>query len=68
MILVDANVFMYAAGTPHPNKQPSAAFLERLAAEDLPAAIDAEVLQEILHRYRSMGRWDDGKRVFELVR
>ncbi len=68
MILIDANVFMYAAGSPHANKRPSAAFLERVAAEDLPAAVDAEVLQEILHRYRAIRRWKVGVRVFDLAR
>lgn len=32
------------------------------------AAIDAEVLQEILHRYRAIGRWEDGRRVYDLTR
>lgn len=68
MILLDANLFMYAAGTPHPLKVPSAAWLERVAAGEIDAAMDAEVLQEILHRYRSIRRWEDGRRVFDLAR
>ena len=68
MILVDANVLMYAAGASHPNKQHSVAFLETVADGDLDATTDAEVLQEILHRYRAIGRWADGRRVFDLAR
>ena len=68
MILVDANIIMYAAGAPHPHKRPSVALLERIAGGEVEAAIDAEVLQEILHRYRAIGRWEDGRRVYDLTR
>ena len=68
MILVDSNVLMYAAGAEHPCKALSAALLERVAAGEVEAAIDAEVLQEILHRYRAIGRWKDGRRVYDLAR
>ena len=68
MILIDANIFMYAAGAEHPYKQPSLAFLRRVARGEVEAMIDAEVLQEILHRYRAMGRWDEGGGVFDLAR
>lgn len=59
---------MYAAGAPYPHKAPSVAWLRRVASGDLEAAIDAEVLQEILHRYRSIDRWPDGRRVYDLAR
>jgi hypothetical protein len=68
LILIDANVFMYAGGSDHPHKQPSLALLRRVARGELEAAVDAEVLQEILHRYRAIGRWEDGCRVFDLAR
>jgi predicted nucleic acid-binding protein len=68
LILVDANVFMYAAGVEHPHKVPSATFLLRVARGELDAAVDTEVLQEILHRYRAMGRWEDGRRVYDSAR
>jgi uncharacterized protein len=67
VILVDANVIMYAVGAAHPNKQPSVAFLERVADGGFDATLDAEVLQEILHRYRAIDRWTDGRRVFDLA-
>lgn len=68
MILVDANIIMYAAGAEHPHKRPSVALLERIADGELEATIDAEVLQEILHRYRAIGRWEDGRQVYDLTR
>lgn len=68
MILLDANIIMYAAGAPHPHKAPSVALLERVARGDVEAALDAEVLQEILHRYRALRRWNDGRRVDDLAR
>ncbi len=68
MILVDTNVIMYAAGAAHPHKAPSVRLLERVATGEVQATIDAEVLQEILHRYRAIGRWEDGKQVYDLTR
>ncbi|HVT15467.1 MAG TPA: type II toxin-antitoxin system VapC family toxin [Thermoanaerobaculia bacterium] len=68
MILVDANIFMYAAGVDHPHKAPSARFLLRVAQGEVDAAVDTETLQEILHRYRAMGRWADGRRVYDSAR
>jgi uncharacterized protein len=68
VILVDTNVIMYAAGAEHPHKRPSVALLERIARGEIEATIDAEALQEILHRYRAIGRWEDGRRVFDLAR
>lgn len=68
MLLVDANIIMYAAGAAHPNKRPSTRWLERVARGEVDAAVDAETLQEILHRYRAIGRWADGRRVYDLTR
>jgi predicted nucleic acid-binding protein len=68
MILLDTNILMYAAGAPHAHKAPSARMLERIARGEVEAAIDAETLQEILHRYRAIGRWKDGRLVYDLAR
>ena len=68
MILLDSNILMYAAGAAHPHKADSLALLERVARGEVEAAVDAEVLQEILHRYRALGRWQDGRRVYDLTR
>lgn len=68
MILIDTNVFMYASGAAHPNKDPSVTLLDRVAKGEIHGVIDAETLQEILHRYRAIGRWEMGRRVFDLAR
>jgi len=68
VILVDSNVLMYAAGSEHPHKAPSVRFLEAVAKGDVDAVIDAEALQEVLHRYRALGRWREGRVAYDLVR
>lgn len=56
MILIDANVFMYAAGRESPQRTPCQAYLRRLVEPGSPAVCtDAEVLQEVLHRYKAVG-------------
>jgi predicted nucleic acid-binding protein len=68
MLLIDASIAMYAAGAAHAYKAPSAAVLALAAAGGVHAVVDAEMLQEILHRYRAIGRASDGERVYALVR
>jgi predicted nucleic acid-binding protein len=68
VILVDANILMYAAGAPHPHKAPSARWLEAVARGEVDATVNVETLQELLHRYRAIGRWSDGRRVYDLAR
>jgi predicted nucleic acid-binding protein len=68
VILIDANIFMYAAGAEHPHKEPSRRFLEQVARGEVDAALDAEVLQEILHWYRAIKRWSEGRSVYDLAR
>jgi predicted nucleic acid-binding protein len=68
MILVDTNVLMYANGAEHPNKHLALHFLQQVAAGDVEATVDAQVLQEIIHRYRALRRWREGRRVYELAR
>jgi predicted nucleic acid-binding protein len=63
--LVDSNIFMYAAGREHPHKKPATTFLEKVAEGSVEAMIDAEILQEILHRYRALGHWEDGRQVYD---
>ena len=59
---IDANVPIYAAGREHPYKSPCADIL-RMVAENPQAFItDAEVLQELVHRYLAQGRWAPGPR------
>jgi uncharacterized protein len=68
VILLDANIFMYAAGATHLHKLPSARMLERVARGEVAATINAETLQEILHRYRAINRWSQGRQVYDLAR
>lgn len=58
MIFVDSNVPMYLVGAPHPHKADSQRLLERCVTEQERLVTDAEVLQEILHRYVAIGRRD----------
>ena len=54
MILVDSNIPMYLVGAPHPHKADAQRLLERCIAERERLVTDAEVLQEILHRYTAI--------------
>lgn len=56
MIFVDSNVPMYLVGAAHPHKLDAQRALERCLAERERLVTDAEVLQEILHRYVAIGR------------
>jgi predicted nucleic acid-binding protein len=56
VILVDSNVPMYLVGADHPHKIDAQRLLERLVSERQRLVTDAEVLQEILHRYRAIDR------------
>lgn len=47
---------MYLVGAPHPNKTATQILLERLIARGERLVTDAEVLQEILHRYTVIHR------------
>lgn len=68
MILIDTNVFMYAAGKESPQRLPCQRFLERIVGGEGPAACtDTEVLQEILHRYRALKIPEVGFQLFDAV-
>ena len=56
MIFIDSNVPMYLVGAPHPHKEDSERLLERCIAEEQRLVTDAEVFQEILHRYTAIRR------------
>ena len=58
MILVDSNVPMYLVGADHPNKDAARRLLERAITDGELLVTDAEVLQEILHRYVAIDRRD----------
>lgn len=56
MILIDSNVPMYLVGAPHPHKEDARRLLERHIAAGDRLVTDAEVYQEILHRYVAIRR------------
>ena len=58
MILIDANIPMYLVGAAHPNKDRAQALVERAILDQETLVSDAEVVQEILHRYVALGRRD----------
>jgi predicted nucleic acid-binding protein len=68
VILIDANILMYAAGKDHPAKEPSARLVRQVARGGVDVCLDAEVLQEIPHRYWGIKRPADGKRVYDSAR
>ena len=67
MILIDSNVPMYLVGAPHPHKTDSQRALERLISARERLVTDAEVLQEILHRYAAINRRDAIQPAFDAL-
>ena len=67
MILVDSNVPMYLVGADHPNKPQSRDLLAKALREGRRLVTDAEVFQEILHRYASLGRHDAIRPTFDVL-
>ena len=68
MILVDSNIPMYLVGAPHPHKTDAQRLLEKLVSERRRLVTDAEVLQEILHRYVAINRRDAIQPAFDALR
>ena len=56
MTFVDSNIPMYLIGAAHPNKTEAQILVEGLIAKGERLVTDAEVLQEILHRYSAINR------------
>jgi hypothetical protein len=67
VILIDSNVPMYLIGAAHPNKDAARRLLEEAVAANESMCTDAEVLQEILHRYVAVGRHDAIDPAFEVL-
>lgn len=67
MIFVDSNIPMYLVGAPHPHKTDSQRLLERAIADGERLVCDAEVLQEILHRYVAINRRDAIQPAFDVL-
>ncbi len=67
MIFVDSNIPMYLVGAPHPHKTDARRWLEELVSGQERLVTDAEVLQEILHRYVSIARPDAIQPAFDAL-
>lgn len=67
MIFVDSNIPMYLVGSAHPNKVDAQRLLERIIADRERLVTDAEVLQEILHRYVAVDRKDAIQPAFDAI-
>jgi hypothetical protein len=58
VIFVYSNIPMYLVGSQHPHKADAMRWLDELVSGRERLVTDAEVLQEILHRYVSIARPD----------
>jgi len=67
VILVDSNIPMYLVGAPHPHKSDAQRLLEKLVSDRQRLVTDAEVLQEILHRYVAINRRDAIQPAFDAL-
>ena len=67
MILIDSNIPMYLVGAPHDHKSDARRLLEKVVSERQRLVTDAEVLQEILHRYVAIDRRDAIQPAFDAL-
>ena len=67
MIFLDSNIPMYLVGNPHPHKADAQRLLESAIAAGERLVTDAEVLQEILHRYVAIDRRDAIQPAFDAL-
>lgn len=67
MIFVDSNIPMYLIGAAHPNKDIARSLLEQCITRGERLVADAEVLQEILHRYVAINRRDAIQPAFDAL-
>lgn len=67
MILIDSNIPMYLVGSPHPHKIDTQRLLEGLISARERLVTDAEVFQEILHRYVAINRRDAIQPAFDAL-
>jgi hypothetical protein len=68
VIFIDSNVPMYLVGAEHPHKADAERLLEKCILERERLVTDAEVFQEILHRFVAIRRRDAIQPAFDLLR
>ncbi len=66
-VFIDSNVPMYLIGAPHPHKETVRRMLEASIARGDRLVTDAEVFQEILHRYFAIRRPDAIQAAFDVL-
>jgi uncharacterized protein len=66
-VYVDTTIFMYAMGAESGFKDPCARILRAGAADRAVLITSAETFQEVLHRYRSIGRYGDIRPTFQAI-
>ena len=67
MIFIDYNIPMYLVGAEHLHKHDAARLVERALTRRERLVTDAEVLQEILHRYSAVQRLDAVQPAFDVL-
>ncbi len=67
MTLVDSNIPMYLVGASHPHKSDAQRLLENLVSQRVRLVTDAEVMQEILHRYVAINRREAVQPAFDAL-
>jgi predicted nucleic acid-binding protein len=67
VIFIDSNIPMYLVGAAHPHKIDAQRMLEEAITRGDRLVTDAEVLQEILHRYAAIGRREAIQPAFDVL-
>ncbi len=67
MIFVDSNIPMYLVGASHPHKLDAQRLLESALSTGERLVTDAEVLQEICHRYVAINRREAIQPAFDAI-
>lgn len=67
MIFIDSNIPMYLVGADHPNKHQARRLLDKAVLDEETLVTDAEVYQELIHRYVAIDRRDALAPAFALL-
>lgn len=64
-VFIDTNVPMYAAGNPHPLREPCQRVVTAIVGRQIDAVTDTEAFQEIFHRFFSLRQRGRGLDLFD---
>jgi predicted nucleic acid-binding protein len=67
VVFIDSNIPMYLVGAAHPHKGDAQRLLEMAVSSGSRLVTDAEVLQEICHRYVAIDRYDSIQPAFDAI-